>query len=90
MSKQVPTGITALFDAVAHPLGTARLLAGASTLRRADDARVTLDQMRATFPDLEPYGDAALRGFIDVSRGLMTGRIRIERPYLGGEAPQRA
>ena len=90
MAKQLPAGLNALFDVVAHPLGTARLLAGASTLRRADDAGVTLDQMRATFPGLEPFTDAALRGFIDISRGIMTGDIRIDNPGAASEALQPA
>jgi len=75
--------IDALVDTMTHPLGTARLVIGASTLRRADAAGVTLDQMRKTFDDLERHSDAALRGFLDISRGLMDGTIRISNNALG-------
>lgn len=57
--------------------GNACLVMGHGTLKRASDAGVTPEQMKAIFPDLEPYTPEHINGFIQIGTALVTGAVSI-------------
>jgi len=57
--------------------GKACVAMGHSTLSRGAKAGVTPSQMRSMFPDLQPFSDAKIEGFIEVGNGLVDGSISI-------------
>lgn len=63
-------------DALANPVGTARLLQAHSTLRRARTAELTYDQICTVFPDAAKYTPAQLDGFMLIGEDLVVGRTR--------------
>jgi hypothetical protein len=70
--------LNTIYDSLSNPLGTARLLEGFSTLNRADKAGVTPQQMRAIFTDLKGRSDDQIRGFVEISQDLVSGKARFE------------
>lgn len=70
--------LNTVLDSLSNPLGTARLLEGFSTLNRADKAGVTPQQMRAVFTDLKDRSDDQIRGFVEISQDLVSGKARFE------------
>lgn len=71
--QYVKTYLDAAAAALKSPNGTARLVAGFSTLKNGADAGVTPAQMRAMFPDLRKYSESKIQGFIEVSSDLVEG-----------------
>ncbi len=65
-----------LGDALANPVGTARLLEAHSTLRRARAAELSYDQIRAVFPDAAKYTADQLDAFMLIGEDLVVGRTR--------------
>jgi len=57
--------------------GNACLVMGHGTLQRANDAGVTPEQMKAIFPDLEPYTSEQINGFVQLGQALVTGAVAI-------------
>lgn len=57
--------------------GNACLVMGHGTLQRASNAGVTPEQMKAIFPDLEPYTSEQINGFIQLGQALVTGDVTI-------------
>lgn len=83
--------LVAIRDAVSNPMGTARLLEGFSTLRRADEAGISPAQMRVLFPDLAACTDADVRGFINIGTMLTRGDLRLQgRAFDGARHPATA
>ena len=79
------TILNTIVDTLSRPYGTAQLLTAVSTLLRADEAELTFNQMRKTFPDLRPFNDEQLGGFIGISRGLIEGSIRVSGKAFGSD-----
>lgn len=57
--------------------GNACLIMGHGTLQRASNAGVTTEQMKAIFPDLEPYTSEQINGFVQLGQALVTGTVTI-------------
>ena len=73
-----------VLDVVSNPMGTARLLEGFATLRRAEKAEVTLRQLRVLFPDLKRCTDAEVQGFLKLGNMLSSGELRLQgRAFVG-------
>lgn len=66
-----------LQDLVSTPFGTARLLEGACTLRRAQAAGVSLVQLRVMYPELRRCTNSQIEGFTKICDMLIGGEIRI-------------
>jgi hypothetical protein len=73
-------------DVVSNPMGTARLLEGFSTLRRAEEARITPSQLRVLYPDLARCTDADVQGFMKVGHMLTCGELRLPGRAFDGAA----
>ena len=69
--------LNVLRDVVSNPMGTARLLEGFSTLRRAEAAGISVPQLRALYPDLALCSDADIHGFTKVAGLLSIGKLRL-------------
>lgn len=59
-----------------NPLGTARLLEGHSTLSRAKAAKITNEQLRELYPDLQKATDAEINGFVSLGNKFVKGDVR--------------
>ncbi len=77
------TLIDATINTVTNPTGTASLVSGFATLKRAKDAGVTEDQMKAIFPDLRDKTDAEISGFISIGEDLVNGDVHIQSMAFG-------
>lgn len=63
-------------DVFTAPLGTARLLEGSSTLRRAKEAGLTYAQTCRVFPDAQRYTAEELDAFVLIAGDLVSGEVR--------------
>lgn len=73
-------------DVVSNPMGTARLLEGFSTLRRAEEARITPAQLRVLYPDLARCTDTDVQSFMKVGHMLTSGELRLPGQAFDGAA----
>lgn len=80
------TFVNAAKEAITHPMGTANLVSGFSTLARAEAASVTPAQMQAIFPDLRKYSEEQIRGFVGIGKDLSSGATVI--PSTAFEEPK--
>jgi hypothetical protein len=91
--KETSMSFRTLGDAVANPVGTARLLQAHSTLRRARTAGLTYDQICTVFPDAAKYTPAQLDAFAQIGEDLVSGRTRFSGRLIdpsNGGAPKPA
>lgn len=79
---------TTLKHIVTKPAGTARLVEGFCTLHRGITAGVTPSQLRALYPSLQSYSDAAIRGFTDIGGMLVAGTARFAADPLNSDGPE--
>ena len=78
MSKEyLKTYVNAGVAVLSSPNGTARLLSGYKTLKNAADAGVSPSQMQAIFPDLRPFTEAQIEGFVTVASSMVNGETII-------------
>ncbi|MGF6492083.1 hypothetical protein ABIE56_000236 [Luteibacter sp. 621] len=70
-------------DVVSNPMGTARLLEGFSTLRRAAQAGITPGQLRVLYQDLARCSEADVQGFMRVGELLVAGELRLRGQAFG-------
>lgn len=80
--KEISMALRTIGEVLSNPAGTARLLEAHSTLKRAQDARLTYEQICTVFPDAAKYSSAQLEGFMLIGADLVAGRTRFSGRLL--------
>ncbi|EKO3808760.1 hypothetical protein NTE10_000620 [Vibrio harveyi] len=77
--------MSTVVDTLKNPFGMARLLEGYSTIKRAQDANLTDEQIRQVFPDTQKFDSKELDGFMAVGGALVRGDARFKGSAFSGK-----